>query len=526
MDFALENTFSTLKAFFICILFAIAVFPLVIKCEELISIFSEWLSKKKKFNKQSTCCISKKIFLVCFCIISVFWFAGYLAAFPGIYANDAHTWFMEFDDPNIPISAQWSPIYAFLFYIFVHTGYILSGTYELGLSVFTFLQMLFVLYSVYKVLGYSIEKAGAAGGIAVSIFYTILPTHVIVSVQTAQAAPFMACFALIFLHLAKMNENSELYWKEKKNPIILTMLVLAGSLFRNNGYLAFILFIPLLTFFEKKMNRKNVLICFISALLLASVWNNVILPINGIRNFRATNEILSLPLQQISCVYNKHPERLTGYQRQLVIEYIGEKNLSYYHGNESIADCAKREFDVKRFKEKPMEFFKLYMCIGLQSPKDYVYAFFMLDLSLFYIDKSYPDARTWHPFLNYTSVDFPIGIKIKQKSLFPIYSKYLIKLFGDTVQGFGGVSGASFSKMPFLGIFIRVSTWFWILFFIALISFYKKNKQSGVYISLAWCFLITIMPAPLIMYRYVAPVIFCIPCIVFSALGDGRNKEC
>lgn len=61
----------------------------------------------------------------CFLFIALSWLAGYLAVFPGIYTNDAPYWYRDFDDPARSVSSKWSPVYAGLFYAFVHTGKVL-----------------------------------------------------------------------------------------------------------------------------------------------------------------------------------------------------------------------------------------------------------------------------------------------------------------------------------------------------------------------------------------------------------------
>lgn len=515
--FDLEQNYRISRVFLTIILLSIAIFPLILKLIELVNNAS-------KYAISNEITVPPKKFLwLCFGAVGIVWFLTYLAAFPGVYANDAHTWYMEFDNPDIPISAQWSPIYAGIFYFFVHTGYILSGLYEPGLACFSFLQMLLVLFGVYKILEYSIHEFQVLGGVITVLFFTLLPTHAIIAVQTAQAAPFMVFFALIFLHLIKMIENPVDYWSKKKNFPLFALLCLCACLFRNNGYYTLIGFLVFVLILAPKTTRKKLVFSLIFSLVLSTTYNNILLPSIGIRNPRAINEMLSLPLQQISCAYNRSNEKLTEEQRRTVIEYIGEDCLSYYRGNESIADWSKRRFDVSRFKNNKLEFIRLYLKIGLKCPDDYLYAFFMQNSSFLFIDKSYPDSRTWHPYLNYTSVEFTYGHNIKQISLFPFYSKYLVKLFGDTVYGFGGVSNASFSRIPFLGIGLRISTWFWISIFLTYWCIWHRSKKKLLLISLLLCFTLTIMLAPLVMYRYYAPAVFVMP-IVIAYILKGQKE--
>ena len=74
-----------------------AIIPVVMVISKSIEI---WANKKTRHDER----IVKAIFWM----VAFVWFIGFLAAFPGIYAVDAPMWYLEFDDPKVPISSRWS----------------------------------------------------------------------------------------------------------------------------------------------------------------------------------------------------------------------------------------------------------------------------------------------------------------------------------------------------------------------------------------------------------------------------------
>ena len=150
----------------------------------------------------------------------------------------------------------------------------------------------------------------------------------------------------------------------------------------------------------------------------------------------------------------------------------------------------------------------------------------MQDLGLIYIDKSYPDPRMWHPYLNYASYDLhnDAYITIKRESLFPAYNELLGKLFGYAPSGYGGDVVTVFSDIPVLGLLCRVSLYFWIIVF--LVFYGIRMKQKGLLFLLGLCimFTLTIVLSPVIMYRYYAPVVFGIPIVI--AYAKNSTKHC
>ncbi len=486
----------------------------------LVLIAVNWLNSSASFKTVDTLIAER----ICFVAIILIWLLGYLAMYPGVYAVDAMTWYREFSVDSFPITDQWSPIYAGLFYLFVEIGHILYGSYELGLAVFSALQMIFILVVVRNVLHFIGTRCGIAGVILASAFY-LLPVHTIMACQTIQGAPFMACFAMLLMHLVKMYEVPGQYWNWK-NVLKLGFWCLLCCMLRNNAFIMLAGFMLFITLYHKGY-RRYLLFVVVSILALSLIYKGPILNAFGVQKSDSLREMLSMPLQQMACAYNNSSNKLTDFQKKELRGYIKDEALEMYSHNPSISDHIKGGLDTERVKADIVGFVRLYISIGIKAPVSYLEGAYMQDLGLIYIDKRYPDPRMWHPYLNYASYDLhnDAYITIKRESLFPAYNQLLGKLFGYATNGYGGDVVTIFSDIPVLGLLCRVSLYFWIIVF--LIIYGIRMKQKGLLFLLGICimFTLTIVLSPVIMYRYYAPVVFGIPIIITYAKNSKGNRD-
>ncbi len=506
LDLDIERNRTYLIVMTACLCFTI--YPLAI-------IAANWLNSST-FRRITDTLVAERI---CFIVIILIWLLGYFAMYPGVYAVDAMTWYREFSVDSFPITDQWSPVYAGLFFLFVEISHVLYGSYELGLAVFSGLQMIFILFVVRMVLRFIGTRCGTAGVILTSIFY-LLPIHTIMACQTIQGAPFMACFTMLLMHLVKMYEAPEQYWNWV-NVLKLGFWCLLCCILRNNAFIMLIGFLLFITIYHKGY-RRYLLFVIGSILALSLIYKGPVLNAFGVEKSESLREMLSIPLQQMACAYNYNSHKLTDLQKNELRKYISDEDLRVYQINPSISDHLKSKLDIDKVKSDMVGFASLYIGIGMKAPVSYFKAFYMQDLGLIYIDKSYPDYRMWHPYLNYASYDLhnEAYITIKRESLFPAYDQLLGRLFGYAPNGYGGDVVTDFSNVPVLGLLCRASLYFWIIVFLAFYGI--RMKQKGLLFLLGLCimFTLTIVLSPVIMYRYYAPIVFGIPIIISWAKNN------
>lgn len=469
----------------------------------------------------------------CFLLIACSWFLGYLAVFPGVYATDAFTWYREFHDPSVPVSSQWSPVYAGIFYLFVHTGKVLFNNYEYGFALFIAIQSLIVLFfGVKEILLFVQARAGDVACILTTIFLILVPTHMIMTMHAAQGTPFMVCFTMVLIHLHRMKTEGDDYWQYYVNYGAFLAWGVACCVLRNNAYYVFLAFLVCLYFVQSR-NKKRIFLGVITILVFATIYKGPLLDFFGVTKGTALKEALNMPLQQMACAYLQKPPKISDNHKKLLEKFIPVKALKEYSRYTGISDYRKSNLNIKLVRNNLGEFFKLYVKIGLEAPDAYLKAAYLQNLGMLYIDKKYQDTRIWHSYLDYVNYDArkktAYYIIIERHSLFPAYEKLLSYLYGRlnnkkiNYWGFAGQAPAFFTSVPILNVFCRASTYFWCLIYFLFFAAYKKYKEDFLYLALVVCFTLSVMFGPVILYRYYAPVMFAFPVIIAALFGDRKT---
>lgn len=515
-DFTSKNYEGIIRVGRICmaLILAFGIFPML------------YLADQKLYSlDRKTANISARTKATCFIIVAISWILIYLAAFPGIYSCDAYSWYNEFDNAQIPVTSKWSPVCAGWFYLLVHTSYLLSGAYEPGLAMYSLMRVIFLLWVVWCVLSFAAQYGNEIFCILIAAFYAFIPVHAVIAVQTVQAAPFMGCFAMMFLHLTKMFIDPGTYWKNRRNLIRFILWGIAACIFRNNARYAIAVAMLLILVGFRGSHKKKIFAALTGILAASVIYSGPVLGMFGITKGTALREMLSLPLQQLCYVYDFDSDRLTENEKKEIVTYIPEEALNRYKTiDQSISDKAKRLADISLITEDPIRFVKLYIKVGLKDPVGFGKGAYLQNLGLLYLDKFYPDARTWHPYLDYGSYKFEDEkyINIGRYSLFPSYDRLLGFLFGESMTGYGGSSIQAFSKVPVLSAFCRASTYFWLLLFLCFFTIRHKLTECIPLLALALGFVITEFLSPVILCRYIEPIIFSFPIILLAIVLNVR----
>lgn len=522
----LDVTVNAWKASLICFLLWFGIFP--------VSLF---VAKAMTGMPSRTQGSEGHLLLICFGVVVLCWLCVYLAAFPGIYTTDAYSWYYEFDDFGTSISSQWSPVYAGAFYLFVHTSHELFNSYEIGLAGFSALQMAFALFVIYRVMRLSERELGSISCIAVGIFYGMIPTHAIMTLETAQGAVFAPVFTMIVLHLVRMALHPSAYWACSRNGVAFVCWCVLGCILRNNAMYALLVLLPFIALYQHGY-RKRLLSCVLLGIAFSLIYSGPILTVAGVQKTTTIREMLSMPLQQMAYVYTYCPDGMTQDQRSQFVAYVTQDSIDAYASlnHTGISDDIKRNLDDEAVLSDPARFARLYLSVGAANPIVYIKAAGLQDLGLLYPDKSYPDTRIWHYYLDYESyrfdpddITFGKYININRNSLFPALNHIFDHLFGSNPTGLGDgyvpVDSCVFSKIPLIGPLCRASVWFWTIVFIFFCGIWTRWRSRLVPVVAVLAFILTVALAPLIMYRYCAPFIFPIPALIVLLRASQEPRE-
>ncbi|MDO4392191.1 MAG: DUF6020 family protein [Clostridium sp.] len=462
-------------------------------------------------------------------IISIIWLIGYLAFWPGVYGYDAPSWIKNYVNSNY-MTTHFSVVYVGVFALIIKLGYAISNSYTIAFGLFSFIQMTLVLLTIYKILQFINKKLGKKALLYTALFFVLIPTHFILAVSSAQDTAFMMLFALILMQFMEMAKEPQEYWKSKKF-ILFIVECIVFCLIRNNGI--YIILIELIfTLFYQKGYRIKLAGCLLAAILLATITSTSLNKVlNVYKDPKGLNEMMSVPIMQLNRVYTYSPNVFSQEDKELYQEYIPEEGIQYYKNYPEISDNQKILINTDKLKKEPIKFAKLYIKIGLKDIRDYIKAPLYNMLGLWYPDKQYYDSRMFHPYIEAwcLDTDYLKGIdeeyvSIERHSVLPLCNKAIGALFGINAQYGNNDWKMYFNVIPLFSTFCKSGLYFNLYIAILIYSIYRKNKNAITVLGFGVGLLATVILGPVLLYRYVAPIIFSTP-IWLSLIFEGKNKD-
>lgn len=510
----------TATTFFEILCLTVAMYP-------VLSFVTLWLNQRETIVNQKVH-NDKRLLPICFIVVLTVWGLAYLGLFPGVYGTDAPYWYYEFSNKDVPISSQWSPFYCGAFYGLVLAGEKIFGSYNAGFAVFSLVQMLFILMVIWNILGFLNKRFKGVAIICTTVFFSLIPTHVILALTSAQDSVFAACFAMCVLKLFELMENPKTFWEKKRNPIKLAAWLILLCMVRNNGLYAIFVMTFFVIIFTRKY-KKQMLMLIGAVVVFVLVYQGPVYRMMEIEKGTAIREMLSFPLQQMAYAYNYGYESLSEEQIEQMLRYVSDEGWRSYEP--CISDHVKACLNKEAVKENMGEFLRLYLDVFISAPECYVKGAALQTFGLWYPNKVWPDTRTWHPYIDvlcYTYGTELTDFTVSRSSMFSLYEEILSTLYGKgtNYSGYGGALSMAFSKIPVLGIFSNVGIYFWMMLYLFFYAIYRRWREPFIIIGIGIGIYATILLSPVIMYRYCAPMIFTAPLFFTVFFITEKRHDC
>lgn len=482
--------------------------PIYICFKYLFNFINKLIIKKSKKEKQI-----KHIKLFVFGVIFLGNLITFLALYPGVYGYDAGFEILEFMDNNVQLTSHFSIIYSFFISSCVSFGVKYLNSAEIGFAIYTFIQLLFIVFVTSQVTLY-IYKRFKNNTILYCclLFFGFFPLHTVMIVSSSQDVIFSGIFTLIILKLLQYaNNDLKLNYIE---CIKFTLLFALLCMFRNNGVYALLIGVPFIIIFTKEHLKFTIII--LCSIGLYQIYKGPIFDYLGVYNKSPLIEMSSIPSQQLARVYNYSYDNLTKKEIELINTLYPNQEFHIYKVNQLISDAMKKDFNPEEFKSKPLTYINMYLKIGLKEPENYIEAFLIHNLGLWYPNKQYYDYRMYHPYIELNMVDtetYSEYITIKRTSVIPIYKDLLYKLLNDYY----------WTKMPIVSMLFQASTYFH-LYILSLIFVLARKKYNLLpIISLLGGLYITVLLSPVILFRYNYAFMLCFPIIFFIILNKPKK---
>ena len=464
----------------------------------------------------------KKLFFITYIVVFLGGVLVWLATFPGIWGYDAATQFATIlnvdEDYTKSVGAHYSLPLGWLMTTIMSIGNNMFGSFQAGLALCCFLQLIFMSYVATRIILYATKMTKNIYVYIIAVaFFALFPLYTSMTIYMTQDTIFGGLFALTFINLCELAFNKG-YWDKKRNPIFLSILLLLVCLSRNNGFYCLLIAFVILIFFVKKKRMATIAV-FAIPMCLFQIYNGPILNAFSVDKSSAISEILSVPSQQIARVYNYNSDVIDENNKKAIDKYYANyKDFVEYVQYPSIADFSKRYINRENVTGDFGGYVGLWLELGIKDPKNYIEAAFLNNIGFWYPNKNYPDSRMGIPYFEYDMTDRGDDrfLVIERESQIPIYDKALESVLVEN----------SFVKMPVFSSLCSMGTYFILFCFLIGFSIAKKQWKNFIPISIVVGLYVTLLLSPIAVYRYCFPIIILWPIFIgmIFAKGSGQHR--
>ncbi len=440
-------------------------------------------------------------------IMLVAWLPYYLAYYPGIFSYDVVSQTGQALGA-LEVSRFHPPLHTFFWKLCLMVE---EWTGLQALVMYALTQML-ALAGAFSYAIYFLANKGVHNGLLLGslLFFALNPVIALFSFVPTKDATLAIFLTLFMVELCHFLADRKAYTNTQKKPVKLILWGILCCLLRNNMVYAIVVAGLFMILLEKKL-WKSLLIWCVGIVLGYGLINGPIYTLLGVQE-GSSAEMLSVPMQQISCVVYYHEAELSAEDKEAIGRYLPVEELAVKY-NYRFADHVKGDFDAARFDEAPLEFVKLWARLLVRYPVEYVEAFLNLNLPYWYPDACSTDAISRVAYIETQVKDTSeFGYQVVRDSKLPWLLPKLEKI----------ANYEAFRTKPVIANIFSISTPLWYLLTCGLILLVKKRKDLLLPMLPALGLWLTFMLGPVSNFRYMFPIIVLYP--LYTALMIQTNK--
>lgn len=448
--------------------------------------------------------------LLSFLFLLLCWLPVFLAVYPGFFVYDAQDEYMQ-------VAARMFSTHHPLVHVLLLGGMVcgvhkLTGSYNLGIACYVIFQMLLAAGVFTVLLSFLREKkvsrALRIGGL---VWLGLFPTVVMFTLCSAKDALFTLALLLILICLWEMGTD-EMFFVSKGWRLLYVFSGMAMMLFRNNGFYAFLVMIPILAVLLKKHWRQILILsaCAVAGCLLINGGLKMALHAQD----NEYQELLTVPIQQLARTYHYAPEVFSRQDKEILYEVLDEEALSLY--TPRLSDPVKYRFDNEAFAKDKGRYAGLWLRMGLKKPLVYLNAWWMTSYGFWY-PNTVINVYGGNTVFTFTYKDNSyFGYEVEQpgvrESKIPwldeVYRKLSLEVWKE--------------KVPVVSWLFSPGAMFWLYAF--LFTWLLNNKRYEILYPFLPIFLLwlTVLLGPTYLPRYVLFFWYALP--LFLAMAEKRCK--
>lgn len=358
----------------------------------------------------------KKQWITVYLGLIVCWMPVFLAVYPGFFVYDAQ------DELNEVLTRTFTNHHP-LTHVLLLGGVIaavhkVTDSYNLGIAVYMLLQMLFMAgcftYAISFMKKHGVKKWVRIIAFLWFAFFPVIPMYVFCSTKDSLFTAILLVQLLLFYEFVQEGAD---FVKDKKRSILLVLFSVGMMLFRHNGFYAYAVCVVIwFAFMAWKCNRqrkneneeneklsettgaleeeeaekalfdlstrKRIFVICIPLLVYFLLHKALIFGFHAESN--EYQEMLTVPIMQLTRVYERQPEDFTEEQKQRLFSFLPETAMEHY--NEKLSDPVKAEFNNGQYHLFSKDFWKLWYEIGKTHIGGYLNAWFYTSYGLWYPD--------------------------------------------------------------------------------------------------------------------------------------------
>lgn len=482
----------------------------------------EYLSNIKIIKKIEA---NKKLYIISFLIIFIAGFLVFLAMYPGMYGYDAI--FQINKVRNNAMDTHYSVIYCYYLNFFTQIADFFGKGHRFAIALYSLTQLI-IMSSISSYVCYYIVKKSKSfiAYLIALLFYVLLLPYKIMVVSTAQDVLFAGVFVLVFINLLEYITNND-YSKKKIKNIIMGCLIILLCLLRNNGLYALIILI--LTFMLLRIkDYKYLLISIIIPILIFKIISGPVYKKIGVdlskNEDNTIKEMSSIPGQQLARAYSRHKKNFGIQNKKELKKYYGELNIIEKNAYDypSISDEIKAKLNTEYVKKDKIKYLIYWIHVGIKYPCDYIDAFGIQNLGLFYPFKHYYDSRMFHPLIEYRSLNEKKFTEESDK-YYTLNNKSKFKEYDDYIRN--NIQKNDWQNIPIVSLLYNLGFYFIYTILIIMMVIYKKRYQLFYPLGIIIGLYLTLFLAPVALYRYVFPIICVSPLYMYIIIYCNENRK-
>ncbi len=382
----------------------------------------------------------------------------------------------------------------------------LTGSAGAGVSAFLCLQMLSVAFI------FALNFEWIRGyvrpvflRVLFFLWFAAYPINPMYSITLWKDVPFSLCFLCLMLCVNALAQDAAAYFGSRRKLFRLFLALLLLPILRHNGIAVTLAVSVYIAAAFKPFRRKASVICG-SALLLAVLWNQILLPALHVDPV-SPGLGLSVFHQQIARTIAGHTDELSEEETaSLTACYDIDDIWTRY--NPIISDSVKKHFVDEVYEKDPAAFLKGWARLGLRYPLDYIEAFLHNNYGYWF-----PDPKERLPYAHDIYVIESVeGLRPSPVLEFPLISR-IYRLYADQIEKASPVS-LLFSP--------GICCWLW--FLCGIWSLYRKNRKLILFIPGLTLWLTVLISPVFNEIRYVYGLFIALPLVLASSLTSRRGE--